>query len=57
MDAIFSKARAAFALPSDVKQAMISDENSRGWTPFAEQTLDPANQSRGDTKEGFYFGR
>lgn len=26
-------------------------------TPFAEETLDPDNQSRGDTKEGFYFGR
>lgn len=26
-------------------------------TPFAEETLDPGNQSRGDTKEGFYFGR
>lgn len=26
-------------------------------TPFAEETLDPEKQSKGDTKEGFYFGR
>ena len=25
--------------------------------PEQEQTLDPANQTEGDTKEGFYFGR
>ncbi len=24
---------------------------------MAEETLDPANQSEGDTKEGLYFGR
>jgi isopenicillin N synthase-like dioxygenase len=29
----------------------------RGYTPMAEETLDPANQSEGDTKEGLYFGR
>jgi len=29
----------------------------RGYTPFAEETLDPERQSKGDTKEGFYFGR
>ena len=29
----------------------------RGWTPLSEETLDVANQSEGDTKEGLYFGR
>ena len=29
----------------------------RGYTPMAEETLDAANQSEGDTKEGMYFGR
>ena len=30
--------------------------NSRGYTPMAEETLDPKNQTRGDTKEGYYIG-
>lgn len=30
---------------------------SRGWTPLSEETLDTANQTEGDTKEGLYFGR
>jgi hypothetical protein len=42
---------------AEEKQKLLADENNRGYTPFAEETLDPANQSRGDTKEGFYFGR
>ena len=29
---------------------------SRGYTPMAEETLDPSRQSRGDTKEGYYIG-
>ena len=29
----------------------------RGWTPLSEETLDVANQTEGDTKEGLYFGR
>ncbi len=28
--------------------------SSRGYTPMAEQTLDPDHQSQGDTKEGAY---
>lgn len=42
---------------AEEKQALLADANNRGYTPFAEETLDPGNQSRGDTKEGFYFGR
>jgi hypothetical protein len=42
---------------AEEKLKLLADENNRGYTPFAEETLDPANQSRGDTKEGFYFGR
>eukprot|EP00878_Enallax_costatus_P005060 GHUV01005320.1.p1 GENE.GHUV01005320.1~~GHUV01005320.1.p1 ORF type:complete len:325 (+),score=87.88 GHUV01005320.1:753-1727(+) len=57
VDAVFAQLKAAFAMPLEAKQAMIADENNRGWTPFAEETLDPERQSKGDTKEGFYFGR
>lgn len=57
LDAVFTQLKAAFAMPLEAKQAMIADENNRGWTPFAEETLDPEKQSKGDTKEGFYFGR
>lgn len=42
---------------AEEKQKLLADANNRGYTPFAEETLDPDNQSRGDTKEGFYFGR
>eukprot|EP00879_Flechtneria_rotunda_P019606 GHRR01020600.1.p1 GENE.GHRR01020600.1~~GHRR01020600.1.p1 ORF type:complete len:269 (+),score=76.30 GHRR01020600.1:898-1704(+) len=44
-------------MPPEAKQAMLADANNRGYTPFAEETLDPDNQAVGDTKEGFYFGR
>ncbi|WIA38103.1 hypothetical protein OEZ86_001465 [Tetradesmus obliquus] len=54
---LFKQMRAAFALPEQDKMAMLADENNRGYTPYAEETLDPAKQTRGDTKEGFYFGR
>ena len=29
----------------------------RGFTPFAEETLDPQHSKQGDTHEGLYFGR
>ena len=32
-----------------------ADDKSRGYTPLAEQTLDPANQTRPDTKESYYI--
>ncbi|KAG1675651.1 hypothetical protein FOA52_002360 [Chlamydomonas sp. UWO 241] len=57
VEGTFERSRALFALPLEEKQRMVQDENNRGWTPFQEETLDPANQSCGDTKEGFYFGR
>lgn len=49
-------ASVAFVVAEE-KQKLLADENNRGYTPFAEETLDPDNQTRGDTKEGFYFGR
>ncbi|KAI8476259.1 MAG: hypothetical protein J3K34DRAFT_272372 [Monoraphidium minutum] len=54
---MFEQIRALFALPLSDKMALLQDENNRGYTPFMEETLDPASQTQGDTKEGFYFGR
>lgn len=45
------------SLNAEEKDRLLADENNRGYTPFAEETLDPEHQTRGDTKEGFYFGR
>ncbi|GBF96785.1 adenine guanine permease [Raphidocelis subcapitata] len=57
VDAMFDQMRRLFALPLEDKMKMLQDENNRGYTPMAEETLDPERQTRGDTKEGFYFGR
>lgn len=57
VDAMFDQLRAAFGLPMEEKLKLLQDENNRGYTPLSEETLDPARQTEGDTKEGFYFGR
>ena len=49
--------RRFFALPLAQKMTIAADENNRGYTPVAEETLDPANSIVGDGKEGLYFGR
>ena len=57
IDCVFRESRAFFALPTEQK-ARISDKvMSRGYTAMQEETLDPANQTEGDTKEGYYIGR
>jgi isopenicillin N synthase-like dioxygenase len=53
----FEQAAAFFALPMEKKMAVLADSNSRGYTRYQEETLDPSNQSCGDTKEGYYIGR
>ncbi|KAG2449269.1 hypothetical protein HYH02_005426 [Chlamydomonas schloesseri] len=57
VDEAFTQQRALFGLPLEAKMALLQDDNNRGYTPFREETLDPARQKHGDTKEGFYFGR
>ncbi|GLC72573.1 hypothetical protein PLESTF_001266100 [Pleodorina starrii] len=57
VDETFQQQRQLFGLPLEHKMALLQNENNRGYTPFREETLDPAHQSHGDTKEGFYFGR
>ncbi|KAL3133076.1 hypothetical protein ABBQ38_006978 [Trebouxia sp. C0009 RCD-2024] len=51
------QSRAFFNLPITNKLSLLADSNNRGYTPMAEETLDPEHQSQGDTKEGLYFGR
>jgi isopenicillin N synthase-like dioxygenase len=59
MEEAFKASAALFELPAEVKRALLATpaNNNRGWTPLGEETLDPARQSRGDTKEGYYIGR
>jgi isopenicillin N synthase-like dioxygenase len=51
----FAESKQFFALTSEEKRKSLAIK-SRGYTPLAEETLDPDNQSRGDTKEGYYIG-
>eukprot|EP00040_Diaphanoeca_grandis_P000573 m.15813 g.15813 ORF g.15813 m.15813 type:complete len:324 (-) comp10755_c0_seq1:163-1134(-) len=46
-----------FALTEAQKRTALVNAASRGFTPGGEETLDPANQKKGDTKEGYYIGR
>lgn len=57
IDGYFSTVKDLFALPLEEKMKILQDENNRGYTPYGEETLDPENQSEGDMKEGYYFGR
>lgn len=59
IDGMHDASRAFFALPESAKRTVLAsnDANNRGWTPLGEETLDPATQTRGDTKEGYYIGR
>ena len=56
LDDVFIQSKQLFALPLDEKEALIDSILQRGYTKFEEETLDPANQSKGDTKEGYYIG-
>jgi len=56
LDEVFEQSKRFFALPIEEKMKVIHDENHRGYTPFQEQFLDPAKQSKGDGKEGYYIG-
>jgi hypothetical protein len=42
---------------SKMKVCTTTNPHNRGWTPLGEETLDPARQTCGDTKEGYYIGR
>jgi isopenicillin N synthase-like dioxygenase len=54
---ILQESARLFALPISYKRTLYNEKMSRGYTGMEEETLDPSNQTRGDTKEGFYIGK
>ncbi|OQS06104.1 hypothetical protein THRCLA_01840 [Thraustotheca clavata] len=46
-----------FKLPAQEKAKALADKNMRGWAPMYEETLDPENQTKGDTKEAYHVCR
>jgi isopenicillin N synthase-like dioxygenase len=56
LDDVFFQSQKLFALPMEHKLELSDSVLTRGYTRFEEETLDPINQKRGDTKEGFYIG-
>ncbi|ETW06478.1 hypothetical protein, variant [Aphanomyces invadans] len=57
LDSLYAEMRTFFSKPESVKRQVLADENMRGYTPMNEETLDPAVQTQGDTKEGYYICR
>jgi len=55
VDEVFAASKEFFKLPLVEKQRISDHELTRGYTAMEEQTLDPSNQTKGDTKEGFYI--
>jgi isopenicillin N synthase-like dioxygenase len=53
----FEENKKFFALPEEQKAKIKVNEMNRGWNPMQQESLDPKNQSEGDTKEGLYIGR
>lgn len=51
VDAAFAAQRAFFSLPAAAKAEIVANSAYRGWTPMAEETLDPGRSARGDTHE------
>ncbi|KAI5058281.1 hypothetical protein GOP47_0026451 [Adiantum capillus-veneris] len=56
MQQVFQQSKNFFSLPLEEKAKSLRNENHRGYTPFLDETLDPAKQSKGDCKEGYYLG-
>ena len=55
MSNVFDQSKKFFALPTNLKEKISDSKLNRGYTKMGEETLDPSNQSEGDTKEGFYI--
>ena len=53
--AVMEQSERFFDLPLVEKKAVSDAQLTRGYTAMQEETLDPANQTEGDTKEGFYI--
>lgn len=56
LDNVMDESRALFKLSMQSKEKLKDPVMSRGYTAMEEETLDPARQKKGDTKEGFYIG-
>ncbi|KAL7527770.1 hypothetical protein ACHAWF_002304 [Thalassiosira exigua] len=56
LDKVLEQSKKLFDLPTNEKESIFDPILQRGYTRFESETLDPKNQSRGDTKEGFYIG-
>ena len=54
---VMTASKEFFDLPLSEKQSLSDHIMSRGYTAMGEETLDPANQRVGDTKEGYYIGQ
>ncbi|EGZ23227.1 hypothetical protein PHYSODRAFT_556079 [Phytophthora sojae] len=54
---VYAEMRAFFGQPLEEKRKVLANEQMRGYTLMNEETLDPAVQTRGDTKEGYYICR
>lgn len=57
IESVFDASKAMFDLPMEEKKKLSDKTMSRGYTGMQEETLDPAVQTEGDTKEGYYIGR
>ena len=59
IDAMFRESRRFFTQPLSEKEKVLASEanSNRGYTRMGDETLDVANQTEGDTKEGYYLGR
>ena len=56
LDDVLAQSKCLFDLPLHRKTALSDPVLTRGFTRLGEETLDPANQTKGDTKEGYYIG-
>jgi isopenicillin N synthase-like dioxygenase len=57
IESVMEQSQRLFALPVSAKRLIADPTISRGYTGMEEETLNPADQKKGDTKEGFYIGR
>ncbi|KAH9191193.1 hypothetical protein AeNC1_006828 [Aphanomyces euteiches] len=54
---VYDEMRHFFSQTDEEKRKVLANENMRGYTAMNEEILDPAVQTRGDTKEGYYICR
>jgi isopenicillin N synthase-like dioxygenase len=54
---VYAEMATFFHQPLEEKRKVLANEYMRGYTLMNEETLDPAKQTQGDTKEGYYICR